>query len=182
MAINNAFVLVASHEITSTTASVNLSNCMSSTYDTYYFVATNVKVDTNQVTVRVIPKVSDTAKTGTFTNEASRYSNMAGGSMGNRDNGTYATRDYIMQIPYVENVTTGANAFIEGWIMNSQSSSHNTYSASSVLTSQETTSYGYRYLQNNEDDSTDVYDGLYIVASSGNIEAGKFQLFGLRTS
>ena len=180
MATNNAYVLIAEHEVTSTTASVTLTG-LSSSYSTYYFVATNVTGDTDGALIRVIPQVSGTTKTGTFSNEASYYSSLAGGTLTDRDNGNYSTRDYIMQIPYTETTTTGANAYIEGWIMNSQSSSHNTYSVSNVVTSKNS-DYGRRYLQQNEDDSQDVYDGLHIIASSGNLESGKFQVFGLRIS
>lgn len=182
--MNNAYKELFYTEITSSTAAIDMSNVMSATYDTYYILMTDVTLDADGG-LKVVPKVSNVTETVENTNVAGRYASMSG-SMGRRITGNYSTRNFIVYMDYFDVDLTGGNSHLEGWILNSQSSSHNTYSIFNHMgTADGSVSgvWGYIYRQQMEIDNENVYDGLYITpVTATNIETGKFHLYGMLNS
>jgi len=183
--MSNAMVEVWSYEVTSSVASIDTGTILGATYDTYYFVGTNISLQ-NTVSVRLIPKVSGSAKSGTFGNCANYYQLAGSGAWGTNSNGSYSTRDFITHIGFnvlSETSNSASNAFIEATIMNSQSGTHNTYSIGNSIGCVDTTTYYSRHhLVATEDNTADVYDGFVIQPDSGNINKGKFKIYGLINS
>jgi len=182
--MSNAMVEVWSYEVTTPVASIDTGTILGATYDTYYFVGVNISLQ-NNVSVRLIPKVGGSAKSGTFGNCAN-YTQLIGGTWTTNSNGSYSTRDFITHIGFnvlSETSNSASNAFLEATIMNSQSGSHNTYSIGNSIGCEDTTTNYGRHLQvATEDDTADVYDGFVIQPDSGNINKGKFKIYGLINS
>jgi len=171
-------------EITSSVSAVDMASVMSSTYDTYYLLITNLTLNADGG-LKVVPKVSNTTETVENTNVASRYSTMAG-SMGRRLTGNYSSRNFIAYMDVYDYDLTGASSILEGYILNSQSNAHNTYSITEVGCPRDGSSnsvWGNRYRHNMEIDNQNVYDGLYITpVTASSITGGKFHLYGMINS
>ena len=67
---------------------------------------------------------------------------------------------------------------MEGWILNSQSSSHNTYVNINYVGNEDTNNGHYGHAGWEYDDAS-VLTGIRIIASTGTIINGKFYLYGL---
>ena len=183
--MSNAYLEVAHVEVTSNVAAVDLANCMSSTYDVYYLVCSNVTLDADGG-YKVVGKVSNVVETVENTAVAGRASDL-GGSYGYYNTGVFPTpRDFIMiQRNYnFQTALTGNNSVLEGYIFNTQSSSHNKYSIyNNMNATSNTLDRFWRYRMQVEVDNTNIYDGLYITPQgASNISSGKFTLYGMVNS
>lgn len=181
----SAFVEVASAEVTSNVTAVDLPNCMTDTYMNYYVVASNVTLN-GDGGYTITGKVSNTAKSANECNYAGRFSDM-GGSMGRAITSTFGG-----QLPHIliqrnynfQSGLTGNNSILEGFIFNARSSSHNKYAIfNSINGTSNTTDRFWRYRMQSEDDSTNVYDGLYCATlGASHFTGGKFTVYGMRQS
>tara|TARA_Y100000114_G_C11751468_1_gene324536 strand:- start:425 stop:976 length:552 start_codon:yes stop_codon:yes gene_type:complete len=183
--MSNAYVEVAHTKVSSNVAAVDLANCMSDTYMNYYIVCANVTLDADGG-YAITGKVSNTTKTSTDCNHAGRVSDM-GGAMGRAVTSTFGGQTtYIMaQRSYnFQTALTGNNSLLEGYLFNTRSSSHNKYSIYNTINGTSNTNDRFwRYRMQGEDDSTDVYDGLYITPlTASNFTGGTFTLYGMRES
>ena len=175
--VDSAYNLIDSAIVTSSTTAVDLDN-MSSSYDVYYFVLADVKFASTGY-LQVKPKVSNSVVTGFNSNTAGMRRLMTSGNQTSYSNSTIGgTREYIAQTGYQLTATAGGNEFMEGWIMNSQSDSHNTYLNINYVGNEDSNIGHYGHAGWEYDDAS-VLTGIRINASTGNILNGKFYLYGL---
>ena len=182
---NSAFVELAHVEVTSNVTAVDLPNCMSDTYMNYYVVASNVTLN-GDGGFTITGKVSNTAKSANECNYAGRVSDM--GSVMQRA----ITSTYSGPLPHImiqrnynfQSGLTGNRAILEGYLFNVRSSSHNKYAIfNSMHGTSNTSDRFWRYRMQSEDDSTNVYDGLYCATlGASHFTGGKFTVFGIRQS
>tara|TARA_R100000773_G_scaffold37741_1_gene32829 strand:+ start:3716 stop:4255 length:540 start_codon:yes stop_codon:yes gene_type:complete len=176
MSVDSAYNLVASQNISTGYAFLDLTG-MSDTYEIYYFSFANVKV-ASEAYLDVIPLVGGSVVSGTNADMMGLRRNFASGNPATFYNSLHGTREFIFRTGYPIDGGGTHGAYVEGYLLNARSSSHRTYcagqSVSCVTTNKGAyTSGGFQYPTN------DVFSGLRIKASTGNINNGKFLLYGL---
>tara|TARA_R100000353_G_scaffold25082_1_gene21488 strand:+ start:245 stop:784 length:540 start_codon:yes stop_codon:yes gene_type:complete len=176
MSVDSAYNLVASQDISTGYAYLDLTG-MSDTYEIYYFSFHNVKVASESY-LDVIPMVGGSAVSGTNADLMGIRRDFASGNPATFYNSLHATREFIFRTGFPIDAGGTHGAYIEGYLLNARSSSHRTYctgqSVSCVTTNKGAyTSGGFQYPTN------DVFSGLRVKASTGNINNGKFLLYGL---
>ena len=176
MTVDSAYNLVAYQNISSGYAYIDLTG-MVDTYEIYYFSFHNVKV-ASEAYLDVSPMVGGSVVSGTNANIAGVRRDFASGNWASFANSTHGTREFIFRTGFAIDSGGTHGAYVEGWIMNARSSSHRTYCTGNRVSCVTTnkgayTSGGFEYPTN------DVFSGLRVKASTGNINNGKFLLYGL---
>ena len=115
---------------------------------------------------------------GTNANIAGLRRDFASGNIASFYNSLHGTREFIFRTGFAIDSGGTHGAYVEGWIMNARNSTHRTYctgnSVSCVTTNKGAyTNGGFEYPTN------DVFSGLRVKASTGNITNGKYLLYGL---
>ena len=176
MSVDSAYNLVASQNISSAYAYLDLTG-MTDTYEIYYFSFHNVKV-ASEAYLDVIPMVGGSVVSGTNANIGGLRRDFASGNIASFYNSLHGTREFIFRTGFAIDSGGTHGAYVEGWIMNARNSTHRTYctgnSVSCVTTNKGAyTNGGFEYPTN------DVFSGLRVKASTGNITNGKYLLYGL---
>lgn len=176
MTVDSAYNLVDSANVTSSTAYVDLDN-MADTYEIYYFTFANVKV-ASEAYLDVVPKVGGSVVSGTNANINGMRRYLSSGNYATFYNSTHGTREFIFRTGYAIDSGGTHGAYCEGWIMNARSASHRTYCTGNSISC--TTSNKGAYMNGGFSYPTnDVFSGLRVKASTGNLLFGKYFLYGL---
>ncbi len=159
--------------VASNSANVTLTG-MSSTYNVYKFVMTNViPINDN---VHTFARFTESGTPNTTSNYDAAYKNLNTSSF---SNSSYTNRDNFYLINNYIGTPTGETGQAVCYIFNSQESGEYTF------ITQEITSAGHTYsLWGNQGGGvmtvSSVVDGIQIYMESGNIASGIFSLYGLR--
>ena len=176
MTVDSAYNLVDSANVTSSTAYDDLDN-MADTYEIYYFSFQNVKVASESY-LDLVPKVSGSVVSGTNANMAGIRRYFSSGNYSSFANSTHTSREFIYRTGYAIDSGGTHGAYCEGYIMNARSSSHRTYCTGTSVSC--TTSNKGAYMNGGfEYPTDDVFSGLRVKASTGNLLFGTYLLYGL---
>lgn len=176
MSVDSAYNLVSSSNVTSSTAYVDLDS-MTSSYDIYYFSFQNVKV-ASEAYLDIVPKVGGSVVSGTNANIGGLRKQFTTGNIASFANSTHTSREFIFRSGYAIDSGGTHGAYCEGWIMGSQSSSHRTFCTGNSVSC--ITSLKGGYMNGGfEYPTDDVFSGLRVKASAGNLLFGTYLLYGL---
>ena len=177
------YVLLATTDITSSTASVSFDGYFSATYKTYQVLVSNWIPVTNDVSLRIRIRRSN----ADVTSSNYRFSKVAlslgsDGTQGVTGHGQW-NADHINLTYYgAGNTTSYGGASIDAKIFNPlNSSSRKSLTANFHLPSRnDQNTADYNILGASLYDNTDAWSGITFYVNSGNIASGNFKLYGIK--
>jgi hypothetical protein len=176
----NPFILIAKSEVTSATASVDLT--FDSSYDNYYLSFSNVVGDTNDSRLQGQVKVGGVLQTSTYS-RASSYYNLGGGNFSTSGENGNGTGTFLFRTDDAGFTTlTGCSVNGEIYIHHSQDNDRftlvNGHSEGMNTSAAEMRFFTIAGCYH----SDDVISDLTLSMDSGNIASGKFKLYAINNS
>ena len=181
--VSSDFVLLATTDITSSTASVSFDGYFSATYKTYQVLVSNWIPVTNDVSLRIRIRRSN----ADVTSSNYRFSKLAlslgsDGTQSVTGHGQWNS-DHINLTYYgAGNTTSYGGASIDAKIFNPLNSSSRkslTVNYHQISRADQAT-VDYNILGASLYDNTDAWSGITFFANSGNIASGNFKLYGIK--
>lgn len=178
--MNNPFLLVAKSEITSTTASVDLT--FDSGYENYYLSFSNIVGDTNQTRLRGQAKVGGVLQTSTYS-QANVYFNLNSGNYSNSGENYNSNASWLFRTDVTAFTgVTGASLNGEVFIHHSQDNDRYTLCNGHSASMDGRTGEMRWQTIGSVFESDSVLSDLTLSMDSGNIESGTFRLYAIVNS
>jgi hypothetical protein len=181
--ISSDYVLLATTDVTSSTASVSFDGYFSSTYKTYQVLVSNWIPATNDVSLRIRIRRSN----ADVTSSNYRFSKVAlslgsDGTQGVTGHGQWNVDHINLTFYGAGDTTSYGGASVDVKIFNPlNSSSRKSLTANFHLPSRnDQATADYNILGASLYDNTDAWSGITFFANSGNIASGNFKLYGIK--